>query len=156
MRTSKKPLLVSVIVVFAMASLAVGIRWFVRARTTSACNACINKLRQIDGATQQWALEHNAVSNSVVTWRDIIPYLGRGQSSQMPKCPQGGFYTIGRVVDSPHCSIMHHNFDFGYFTVVDESGSPLADVRIAVLGQNVEICHAQTSTNGEAYLFTDW
>src|SRR5437667_11160723 len=30
---------------------------FIKARTTSQMNACINNLRQVDGAIQQWALE---------------------------------------------------------------------------------------------------
>src|SRR5437588_12835062 len=29
----------------------------IKARTTSQMNACINNLRQVDGAEQQWALE---------------------------------------------------------------------------------------------------
>src|SRR5262245_54264603 len=41
---------------------------FIRARTTSAKNACINNLRQIDGAKQQWGLENNQETNACPTW----------------------------------------------------------------------------------------
>jgi hypothetical protein len=155
-RASAKSILASVIVVFAVVCLGAFIRWFVWARTTSSYSACINNLRQIDGAIQQWALEHRAASNYVVTWSDIRPYLGRGQSVELPNCPQGGKYTIGRVADAPRCTIMHHNLGFGSVVVADESGLPLSGVRVAVVGRNGEICNAHTSTNGEAYLFADW
>ena len=51
--------LVEIMIVVAIIGLlaAIAIPNFVRARTTSQQNACINNLRQIDGAKQQWALE---------------------------------------------------------------------------------------------------
>jgi hypothetical protein len=155
-RGSAKSILASVIVVLAVVGLGAVIRWFVWARTTSSYSACINNLRQIDAATQQWALEHRATSNSVVTWSDIRPYLGRGPSPELPACPEGGKYTLGRVADAPRCTIMRHNLGFGSVVVADESGVPLSGVRVAVVGRNGEICDAHTSTNGEAYFFADW
>src|SRR6266700_4949715 len=135
--------------------LVLGICWFIQARTTSAVNACINNLRQIDGAIQQWALDRQATTNSFVTWNDIRPYLAREQSSPLPRCPQGGTYTIGRVVGPPRCSIMRHNLSFGYISVVDESGAPLTDTLVSVRGGDTDICLARTSPNGEAYLLRD-
>jgi hypothetical protein len=77
---------------------------FIKARSTSAVNACINNLRQIDGAKQQWALE-NGKTNGIVTWSAIKPYMGRGSEGSIPKCPQGGTYTIGKVEEKPTCSL---------------------------------------------------
>lgn len=71
-------------------------------------NACINNLHQIDGAKQQWAIEHHAPSNAVPTWPNIQPYLGRGTGGILPKCPDGGIYTIGSLTDAPTCSIKGH------------------------------------------------
>jgi prepilin-type N-terminal cleavage/methylation domain-containing protein len=50
--------LVEIMIVVAIIGLlaAIAIPNFVRARTTAQQNACINNLRQIDGAKQQWAL----------------------------------------------------------------------------------------------------
>ena len=50
--------LVEIMIVVAIIGLlaAIAIPNFVRARTQSQKNACINNLRQIDGAIQQWAL----------------------------------------------------------------------------------------------------
>src|SRR5262245_3036332 len=40
----------------------------------SAANACVNNLRQYDGAMQQWALEYKKATNDIPTWDDIRPY----------------------------------------------------------------------------------
>jgi hypothetical protein len=77
---------------------------FVRARSTKATNACINNLRQVDGAKQQWMLEHDR-TNGPVSWKDVQPYLGRGPEGEIPKCPDGGTYMLGRVGEKPRCSI---------------------------------------------------
>ena len=71
-------------------------------------NACINNLRQIDGAKQQWALETHAPSNAVPTWNNIQPYLGRGT---LPVCPAGGSYTIGPLTNASTCTIKGHVLD---------------------------------------------
>lgn len=74
-------------------------------------NACINNLRQIEGAKLQWALEHNAPSNAVPVWANIQPYLGRGTGGTLLVCPQGGVYTIGALTNNPTCSIKGHALD---------------------------------------------
>ena len=56
--------LVEIMIVVAIIGLlaAIGIPNFVRARQTSQTNACINNLRVIDQAKQQWALEYGQIS----------------------------------------------------------------------------------------------
>ena len=76
----------------------------------SSSNACVNNLRQIDAAKQQWALENNKTSNDTPTWADIIPYLGRPEkTNSMPKCPEGGQYILGKVGEEPKCSIGNYH-----------------------------------------------
>lgn len=70
-------------------------------------DSCINNLRQIDAAKQQWAVEHNKQVNSVPTPEEIAPYLKNGV---MPACPAGGVYTINAVGQPPACSIPGHVF----------------------------------------------
>jgi hypothetical protein len=112
-------------------------------------------LRQIDGAKQQWALENNKAATAAPSWDEIRPYLGRGPLSTVPRCPEGGSYTLGRVDEPPRCSIMPHNFNFGSVLVVDQSGLPLAHALVTVRGSNADICSTFTSTTGEAYLLND-
>ena len=77
-------------------------------RSTPPDRACINNLRLIDGAIQEWALEHNK-TNGPVTWNDVLPYLGReGTNTPLPHCPSGGTYTLHNIEDPPTCSIRGH------------------------------------------------
>jgi hypothetical protein len=77
---------------------------FVRARATSSSNACINNLRLIAAAKDQWALENNKTTNDTPTWDDLRPYFGRA-TNQSPKCPDGGIYILGKVGQNPTCSL---------------------------------------------------
>ena len=105
--------LVEIMIVVAIIGLlaAIAIPNFVRARTTSQTNACINNLRQIDGAKQQWALENKVATNATPGDTDIQPYMGRGQGGTLPSCPSDSSstfdtsYTIGNVQTAPVCLI---------------------------------------------------
>ncbi len=68
-------------------------------------NACINNLRQIDGAKQQWALENKKDANAVPVATDLVPYF---KSGAIPGCPSGGSYTLNNVAMPPTCSIPGH------------------------------------------------
>src|SRR5690349_9466656 len=108
--------LVEIMIVVAIIGLlaAIAIPNFVRARTTSQKNACINNLRQIDGAKQQWALETKAASNAAPVETDIQPYLGRGASGTTTTvvCPADAAatmttsYTINDLTLGPACKIV--------------------------------------------------
>jgi prepilin-type N-terminal cleavage/methylation domain-containing protein len=105
--------LVEIMIVVAIIGLlaAIAIPNFVRARTTSQTNACINNLRQIDGAKQQWALEFGAPTNSRPGIAELQPYLGRGPNGSLPSCPmdtQDTFstsYRVANVSSIPSCRI---------------------------------------------------
>lgn len=73
-------------------------------RGIASVNSCINNLRQIDAAEQQWALEHHKTTNDIPTWDDVLPYLGQARPS-VPVCPQGGTYTLARLDEFPKCSL---------------------------------------------------
>src|SRR6201991_2042831 len=79
--------LVEIMIVVAIIGLlaAIAIPNFVRARTTSQQNACINNLRQVDGAIQQWALEQKKDAAATVAEADVTPFL-----KSAVVCPSGG------------------------------------------------------------------
>ncbi|HET7624207.1 MAG TPA: hypothetical protein VFM25_02995 [Verrucomicrobiae bacterium] len=97
---SVKMRVVTVICVTLPVVLAMADPIFVRAHTTRSTAACINNLRQIDAAKQQWAIENNKSTNAIPSWNDILLYL-----NWKPRCPEGGTYVLGRVGESPRCSI---------------------------------------------------
>jgi type II secretory pathway pseudopilin PulG len=82
---------------------AVAVPSFLKARQTAQRNACINNLRQIDGAKEQWALETNADSNSTPSAEDLDDYLRDGFHGLV--CPAGGTYTINPLGEDPECSL---------------------------------------------------
>lgn len=108
--------LVEIMIVVAIIGLlaAIAIPNFVRARTTSQQNACINNLRLIDSAKQQWALEQRQGSTATPAGTDLQPYLGHGSAGELPSCPADSTSswttsygsTVGNVSAKPTCNIV--------------------------------------------------
>jgi RNA polymerase sigma factor (sigma-70 family) len=71
-------------------------------------NACINNLRLIDSAKQQWALENRKQNTDTPAMDDLRPYIGRGTNGELPSCPDGGIYTVKSVAEPPTCSVAGH------------------------------------------------
>jgi septal ring factor EnvC (AmiA/AmiB activator) len=70
-----------------------------------ARKTCINNLRLIDDAKQQWAADLNKPNDVVPTEKDLLPYFKNGA---LPQCPDGGIYLLNRVDQVPTCSIEGH------------------------------------------------
>jgi hypothetical protein len=66
---------------------------------------CINNLRQIDAAKNEWALENRKTNGDVCTEGDIKPLIHPSANGKPLKCPSGGKYTIGKVGEPPTCSL---------------------------------------------------
>jgi type IV pilus assembly protein PilA len=86
--------LVEIMIVIGIIGIlaAVAIPTFVRARATSQMNACINNMRQFDGAVRQWALEKGKADGAQAAMTDIAPYIKLDSNNQIPACPSGGTY----------------------------------------------------------------
>jgi prepilin-type N-terminal cleavage/methylation domain-containing protein len=120
MKTSRKAgfTLVEIMIVVAIIGLlaAIAIPNFVKARSTSQMNACINNLRQIDSAKQQWALEKGKTTTDTPADTDLAAYVGRAgtvaafdTSVVCPVDPAKTFatsYTINQCGTAPVCKIM--------------------------------------------------
>jgi prepilin-type N-terminal cleavage/methylation domain-containing protein len=102
--------LVEMMIVVALIGLlaVIAIPNWVHARTTSQNNACISNLREIWGASQQWALDNRKGADATVTPEGILPYLRNAVV-----CPAGGSaatfgssYTVTTVATLPVCRIV--------------------------------------------------
>src|SRR5437868_10879822 len=103
--------LVEIMIVVAIIGLlaAIAIPNFVKARATSQANACINNLRQIDGAANQWALENKKKTGDAISYpTDLSPYIKLNANNSVPGCPAGGTYTER---SEEHTSELQSRFD---------------------------------------------
>jgi prepilin-type N-terminal cleavage/methylation domain-containing protein len=103
--------LVEIMIVVAIIGLlaAIAIPNFVRARATAQTNACINNLRVIDAAMNQYALEAGLKTGGSIPTptTTLLTYIGRS-TSVFPSCPlsPGGtpaYLNIDVVGTSPTC-----------------------------------------------------
>ena len=108
--------LVEIMIVVAIIGLlaAIAIPNFVKARATSQQNACINNMRQITAAVNEWALEtgqqtgSSAAAGAQTTFQpDLSPYIQLNSNSSIPPCPANGSYTTANVGVLPQvtCSL---------------------------------------------------
>ena len=92
--------LVEIMIVVAIIGLlaAIAIPNFIQARTTAQRNACIANLKQIQGATQVWAIDGGAGAADVPTVAQLSPdYI-----KSWPTC-QGAAYVPSAVNADPAC-----------------------------------------------------
>ena len=100
--------LVEIMIVVAIIGLlaAIAIPNFVKARATSQANACINNMRQIDAAVNQFALEQGKTTGAAISYPgDLTPYLKLNSGGSIPACPAGGSYTANAVGTGSTCSL---------------------------------------------------
>lgn len=85
----------------------VTVPFFIRARVHSQPVSCVNNLRQIDGAKEQWALETKRSPGESAVESEIDKYIKGGAL----RCPKNGTYTYGKVGERPRCTIANHTMD---------------------------------------------
>lgn len=67
---------------------------------------CINNLRHLDGAKEQWALENRQPAGALPELADLESYL---PDPNVWVCPAGGSYFVDGVGIPPTCSIPGHS-----------------------------------------------
>jgi prepilin-type N-terminal cleavage/methylation domain-containing protein len=102
--------LVEIMIVVAIIGLlaAIAIPNFLKSRATSQANACINNLRQIESATQQFDFANDLAPGATVNFpSDISVYIKLNANSSIPPCPAGGTYSLLPVGANPQaqCSL---------------------------------------------------
>ena len=102
--------LVEIMIVVAIIGLlaAIAIPNFIKARATSQQNACINNLRQIDAAINEWAMETGQSNGATVaSAQTVSAYIKMNANNSVPTCPAGGTYSTSTVGATPQvaCSL---------------------------------------------------
>ena len=97
--------LVEIMIVVAIIGLlaAIAIPSFTKSRNEARKNSCLNNLRQLGSAKEQYVMANNVTDATEVTWANIRTYI-----KTEPICPSGGTsvadsYAIGTPVDTPTC-----------------------------------------------------
>jgi len=100
--------LVEIMIVVAIIGLlaAIAIPNFVKARSTAQQKMCINNLRQLESAKDQWAIENNKSSTDTPVATDLDAYI-KGGTAQLI-CPTSGTtfadsYTINAIQTNSAC-----------------------------------------------------
>ncbi len=78
---------------------------FVKARNTSQQNACINNLRQIDAAKEQWAMAQQKADGEELDIPAVCDYI---KGNTVPTCPKGGTYELKPIGSPPSCTMPGH------------------------------------------------
>ena len=84
---------------------AMAIPSFMKARATSQKNGCIENIRQMEGAKEQWAMSAGRSQGDTVVTTDVMAFLKGGV---VPSCPGGGTYTLNVIGTDAACTISGH------------------------------------------------
>ncbi len=83
--------------------LAIAVPNMLNARHRAQANSCIDNLRLIEEAKEQFAMESHLAAGAAVLETDLWPtYL---KWNHFPYCPQSGTYDIAPVGETPTCSV---------------------------------------------------
>ena len=93
--------LIEIMLVVAIIGLLASIATphFIRTSQATMHSTCINNLRLIAAAKDEWAMENSATSGADVVHMQLTPYFKHG----IPLCPRGTAYKLGLIGTDPVC-----------------------------------------------------
>ncbi|MDD5495480.1 MAG: prepilin-type N-terminal cleavage/methylation domain-containing protein [Candidatus Omnitrophica bacterium] len=96
--------LVEIMIVVAIIAIIIAIALpnYLKTSTVSKKTICINNLKQIDAAIDQWAMENDIPKGAQAT-EEVYDYVNGSRIT----CPSGGVYTLHSVGSKPQvtCSL---------------------------------------------------
>ncbi len=104
-RNAKGFTLVEIMIVVAIIGLlaAIAVPNFIQARNAARSSTCINNLRLIDSAKEQFAIENNIANATATDSDDCTPYLKAGTFPTCPATSTG--YTTNAIGTYPVCAL---------------------------------------------------
>ena len=97
--------LVEVMIVVLIIGVLAGIAIpnFVKTRSTARQKTCINNMKQLESAKEQWAMDKKKASGDACAMTDLT---GSGNYiNNTPTCPGGGTYAVNAVAAQPTCTL---------------------------------------------------
>ncbi len=96
--------LIEIMIVVAIIGLlaAIAIPNFVKARTQSQTNACIDNLRQVEAGKEQAALEFKLTQGATIPVASVNSYI---KGNTTPICPASGTYSYNTLGTNATCSL---------------------------------------------------
>ena len=96
-----------VVLILCLATVAYFAIAFIAAsrKKTARIPVCHSNLMNLELIKMDWAGENNKTTNDTPTWDDLRSYFPESWSNNIPVCPAGGTYILGRVGELPRCSI---------------------------------------------------
>ena len=99
MKTSQDENLIAILCwIVVMSLIAVYVWNEQKPKRMASTSSCIECLRQLAGAKDQWAIENQKSGTDTPTFADLTSIR------KLPVCPQGGVYTLHSVAEDPTCS----------------------------------------------------
>ena len=107
-------IMIVVLIIGVLANLALPA--FLQARNNTQTKSCIENLRHIQDAKDEWAIVAKQPDTATPQWSDLAPYIQLNGASQL-YCPTlgapTGTYTIGNGDTDPVCNSypITHSYD---------------------------------------------
>jgi prepilin-type N-terminal cleavage/methylation domain-containing protein len=99
---------------------AIAVPNFQQARAMTQQNACLNNLKKIDVAKDQYALDNNTSTGVIPSDLALSPYV-KGGIQIAKACPSGGSISVNAIGSDPTCtshSSSSSSGSSGHFSVV--------------------------------------
>jgi len=95
--------LVEIMIVVAIIGMlaAIAIPSFMKSRSEARKSTCVNNLRLIDHAKEQWATTNNKNNGDNCASTDVDDYM---KGNTMPACPSSGTYAVNAIGTNPSCT----------------------------------------------------
>lgn len=93
-------IMIVVVIIGLLAAMAIPA--FNKVRETSQAKTCVNNLRQISSAKDQYALENGRSGTDTVALASLVGPTEYIKAT--PNCPSGGTYTVGNFQTEPVCT----------------------------------------------------
>lgn len=100
---------IATFLLFIPIGLAVILPAVVKAKNAGQVAICVNNLRTIDFAKEQWAQENQKQPTDTPKAEDLNPLMDKPFNSLV--CPNGGKYSINSVGEKATCSVPGHKLD---------------------------------------------